>query len=415
MGKQVSSIRFTGTVGNLTGSKGLDGKILLREKVASVSNPQTVDQMNQRAKFKLASQVAGMLAEVGELALKANGHKSTRRGILNKMLMDKITLVGEQQAGLPRVLNLVNNPYAAPLMTAVTVTVTSDTTGFTGGFSNDLPAGMVSAKALLVYDRVTGVWTKMSALDANRTITVPVANPANCDAYFYAELVLPTTAEGAARLNNLIAMNPGYTIAVSRLDASNYGYSRTYNAGIVDGAAYSDRIPVDENYAQGVNAGILYDAMEPAILMGLSTTAANNGVTVKQEFSNINAANIFPAIADTRFEALQLSKGTLTEVACGEPNFSTPLTVSVPIDDSYSDPNFNSDDDEVYLVLFSKTSQEGIISAPAKRSDSDVTITVPGFWQGHYVECFVIVKGAAGAISEGKVSPTVYCSNGRIS
>lgn len=414
MAKQVSAIKFTGTMGNMVGSKGLDGKVILREKAASVANPQTVDQMNQRAKFKLAAKVAGMLGEVGQLALKANGYKTTRRGTLNKQLMDMITLVGEQQAGLPRVLNLVNNPSIAPVASVVTVTCTAGTNGFTGSFSDELPAGMLSAKALLVYDRTTEQWTKVSVLDANRSITVPVENPANCDAYFYAELVLPTTAEGAARLNNLIAMNPGYTVAVNRLDASNYGYSRTFNAGVVGGVAYSDRIPVDENYAKSVTADTLYNAMEDAIRMGLANAAAEAGVSVKQEFANINDENIHPNISDTDWEKLQVSKGNLTEVALGEMNLQTPLQVTVPIDDSYSDPRFNSEEDKVYLVIYSKTANQAIVSEPAKRNESDITATVPGMWQGHYIEGFAFVLGAPGEVSEGKVSNTIYLGQGRI-
>ena len=414
MGKQISSIRFIGTVGNLTGSKGIDGKILLREKVASVSNPQTVDQMNQRAKFKLAAKVAGMLGEVGQLALKANGYKATRRGTLNKKLMDMITLVGEQQAGLPRVLNLVDNPAIAPMTQEVTVTCTASNNSFIGAFSEQLPAGMLSAKALLVYDRTTEQWTKVSVLDASRSITVPVANAANCDAYFYAELVLPTTAEGAARLNNLITMNPGYTVAVNRLDASNYSYSRTFNAGVVNGVAYSDRIPVDENYAKSVTADTLYNAMEYAIRMGLANAAAEAGVSVKQEFANINDEYIAPNITDTDWEKLQVSQGNLTEVACGEANFATPLSVTVPIDDSYSDPRFNSDNDQVYLVIYDKTANEAIVSEPVTREDDHITTSVPGMWQGHHVEVYVFVLGVTGEVSEGKVSNTIYCGSGRI-
>lgn len=52
-----------------------------------MANPRTPAQMSQRAKMKLAAQVAGMLGDVGRTALLANGNRKTDRGILIKRLL----------------------------------------------------------------------------------------------------------------------------------------------------------------------------------------------------------------------------------------------------------------------------------------------------------------------------------------
>lgn len=49
MGKQVSLIQFNGKVGNVVGSKGADGKMLLRARPVLMSKSQTEAQIKQRA------------------------------------------------------------------------------------------------------------------------------------------------------------------------------------------------------------------------------------------------------------------------------------------------------------------------------------------------------------------------------
>lgn len=413
MAKQVSVYQYTGKLGEAVGSKGLDGKIMVRRAPASVSNPQTDAQMAQRAKLKLAAKVAGMLAEVGKTALVANGFKATRRGQLNKQLLEKM-YVEDLTAKLPRVLNLVNNGVQANVPNEVPVTCRLDGMTFTAGFGEALPAGTVTAKALLVYNKITGEWISTSSLDSARTLELFVPDAANCDAYFYAQMVVPTTAEAAARLNALTANTPGYNVSIARLDSSSYKYTKTFNAGMVDGTAYSEAVPANVAYAIAQNANTLYRAMKSAIDTGLASTAREMGVAIEQAFANVNDGNIVQKMVDTEWDKLIISQGELTGVALGEANFTVPLTVSVPIDDSYSDPRYNSDDDQVFIVVYSKTNDRAIISEGVKRTGESVSVTIPSYWQGHYVEVYAYVVGAAGTVSEGLVSDTIYCGQGRI-
>ena len=55
MAKNTSVITFSGKMGNIVGSKGQDGKYILRQKTSKVQNPQTKKQIEQRSKISLLS------------------------------------------------------------------------------------------------------------------------------------------------------------------------------------------------------------------------------------------------------------------------------------------------------------------------------------------------------------------------
>lgn len=395
MAKQISAFRFTGTLGNIVGSKGLDGKVIVREKAASVANPQTEAQMDQRAKMKLAAKVAGMLGEVGQLALKANGFKATRRGTLIKDLLEKIT-VSNNIAELPRQLALVKNPMAVALPSQVTATVSGDATTLTGTITG-LPLGTVTAKALLIYNPATEDWQQVSSLDVATSLSIGVQNAADYDIYFYVELVLPTTSEGRAKLDNLLGVTPGYKVAVNRLDATNYGYSRTLNAGRVNGVVYSDSIAASPEAIIETNLGNIGRALNEIIEDTLAVAAQNNNVTVHQEFINQNRA----AYADANYdfadfaEAMILSEGNRAPVSLGEASFSTPRRVTVPIENGDTDSPFGDVTDKVILVVYNDQRNLAVMSdGSTTRADSEVKVDVPREWQGEYVYAYAYVQKA---------------------
>lgn len=426
MGKQISAIKFIGTVGNLVGSKGLDSKVIIREKPASVSNPQTVEQMNQRARFKLATKVSAMLGEVGQLALVANGFKSTRRGTLTKDVLAMVELIGEQEAGLARQLNLVKNPALPSLLQDVTISVTKDTVNnkFTATMAN-LPNTMISAKAMLIYDKTTGQWINSSALDTNNTMEIGVQNINNCDVYFYAELVLPSTSAGSAKLLQLIAANPGYTVSVARLAKDGYKYSRTYNAGIVDGVTYSDIIPADQAAIDRdqeertvANATNYAEVMQRAIDLGLRPTAAEDAISVVEEFVKLNKSNFTANSAEpTNPGSVIISKGNLIGVGFDEPDLENPLTVSVDVSESRYVDGYNSAEDKVFVVVYNKDLHEMFMDSTARGNNvttGSINMTVPSFWQGTRVEMYGFVIGADDSPYTGMVSNTTYLGAGTI-
>ena len=414
MAKQISVIKFVGRVGNIVGSRSAKGNAIFREYRESIANPQTSEQMDQRARFKLTSQVSGMLGEVGKLALKANGFRTTDRGDLNKLIMRSVS-VENQVAKLSHVLNLVNNPIPSPFANDVTVAATVDRDVVTGTLTG-LPEGTLVAKALLVFNPQSGDWMHVSALDTTTSISlqVPIVTPG--DVYFYAQIVVPQTAEGRARLNNLIAQTPGYTLSVNRLDSSNFAYSRTLNAGIADGVAYTDTYgAAPENVIAGI-LGNMATGLQNAIDLGLANAAQQAGVTTNQRFITLNMDNV-TLPSTIAYDQLAISEGTLQDIALGEADFTTPMQVVVPVDDPYFDERFDSKEDDLHIVVYSKTANACVISANEHRGDEEhsVSVAIPSHWQGHYVEVFAFLTGDPDTeVTAGKVSRTIYCGSGRI-
>lgn len=413
MAKQVSAIRFVGTMGNLVGSKGLDGKVILREKAASVHNPQTVDQMNQRAKFKLATKVAAMLGEVGKLALKANGENINRRGKLTRDLLDKITLVGEQQAGLPRQLNLVKNPMAVSLPQDITASVSAANSVITGTLAN-VPYGTLTAKALLVYNRNTGEWLQVSSLDTERELSISVDTVSDYDVYFYAEMVLPTTANGKARLENLIGENPGYTVSVARLDTSNFGYSRTLNAGIVNNTSYSDTIAATPEAIINSLLSPVADGLANIINIGLGEKAASDGITPKQEFIDTNATFVHTeGTPSLDFDSMMIALGNVAPVEADAPDFSTAAKVSVTITEDYYEEGYSHEEDIVHCVVYNPAVNLYFEARANRRASisTPLVVSVPSFWSGNNVYVYVFVQDS---VDNTKCSDSICIGNGRI-
>lgn len=425
MAKQISAIKFIGTMGNMVGSKGLDGKVILREKAASVANPQTQGQMDQRARFKLASQVSGMMDAVAKTALKANGIKDTRRGTTNKEIMQFINVDNAGVAILNHEFNLVKHPKQTA--NALTAAVT-----FNGNLVQGTLTGVQSselvAKALLVYDHRDNQWKSTSVLDTNSGISLGVSGAQTdsgmLDVYFYAIVVTPSTAEGRARLNNLISQDAdgNYKVNPNRLDSSNYDYTRMLVASSVRGVAAGDNEPADPAAAERQrNAAIaefltkINTPMKPQTSIGLREYAAANNMSNDEAFVALNKEFVSGTIDNLEldYENTKVSDGTLTAIAMGEPDLSTPLTVTVPIDDNYLDPEFNSADDIVHVVAYSKTGNEARWGT-ARRQDTEVSFRVPGYWQGHFIEIYAFVEGAEDSPNPGVCSRTLYCGAGRI-
>ena len=58
MGKIVSVIQFTGRTGNLVGSKGQNGTVVLKNHQPNVTNRNTQEQVNARVKLALAGSLS---------------------------------------------------------------------------------------------------------------------------------------------------------------------------------------------------------------------------------------------------------------------------------------------------------------------------------------------------------------------
>ena len=232
MARIVSIFQFTGRAGSAVGSKGKGGKIHLRQYQPTVANPRTAAQMSNRAKMKLASQVAGMLGEVGRTALIANGQRKTERGRLVKQLLQSIKVSADgSKASLGYDLNLVGNPsYKRSLSVDVTAESTAYVATFTG--ANE---GEVIAKAILVHDLNTGNWRHASAMDTDTTVSIgKSANESGnaIEVFAYGIVLMPKTSEGFNNVGQTGANASGYVIDLDKLSTTNYDFSPCVSAAL---------------------------------------------------------------------------------------------------------------------------------------------------------------------------------------
>jgi hypothetical protein len=230
MARIVSIIQFTGRVGSAVGSKGKGGKVLLRQYQPSVSNPRTDAQMSQRAKMKLAAQVAGMLGEVGRTALIANGYKKTERGILIKCLLKSVVVNQDgSQASLQYDLQLVNNPSYRE---ALSMVITSETNAFVATFSG-ASEGEAIAKCIMVHDLATGLWRHTAALNTNTSISLgKSASEAGhaLEVFAYGIVLEPKTSDALASLNQTGANQAGFILDLNKVSTTSFDFSPTISA-----------------------------------------------------------------------------------------------------------------------------------------------------------------------------------------
>lgn len=232
MAKIVSIIQYVGRAGSTVGSKGKQGKILLRQYQPSVANPRTDAQMRQRAIFKLASQVAGMLGHVGRTALVADGCRKTDRGQLTKRLQKLIAFdLTLNRASLPYALHLVDNPSYAE---DITLTVTNEANAYTATFSG-AASGEVIAKAILVHDLTRGSWRHTSAIDTRTAISIGKAVDEVGDAikvFAYGIVLQPKTTDGINNVGQTGADQTGYLLDLNKVNTLNYDFSPTISAAL---------------------------------------------------------------------------------------------------------------------------------------------------------------------------------------
>jgi hypothetical protein len=230
MARIVSIFQFTGRAGSAVGSKGKGGKILLRQYQPTVANPRTAAQMSNRAKMKLATQVASMLGEVGRTALIANGLRKTERGQLIKQLLQSVK-VNDTKASLGYDLNLVSNPS---YKRALSLSITSESSAFVATFSG-AEANEVIAKAILVHDLNTGNWRHASAMDTNTTLSLGKSANESGDAlevFAYGIVLMPKTSEGFNNIGQTGANQTGYVIDLNKVSATNYDFSPCVSAAL---------------------------------------------------------------------------------------------------------------------------------------------------------------------------------------
>lgn len=159
-------------------------------------------------------------------------------------------------------------------------------------------------------------------------------------------------------------------------------------------------------------------AMNVATTVALGFEAVTRGTKVptrsyfiKENWSKVSATSA--GVVTVTYTDLTFSKGGLPMIQFGNPSFGDPLEVNVPLADSGSatgaDPN-----DDVYVIVYDVNNGESILSEPKKRSDEEVVVLVPDYWNGHNVHCYGFGIGG-GTENRGVISNTRYLGTGTIS
>ena len=263
MARIVSLIQYVGKAGNTVGQKGRKGGIVLKQLPASVSNPRTDAQMRNRAKMKLAAQVAGMLGEVGRASLIANGHKKSDRGLLIKRLLRNIVVNTDgSQATLQYDLHLVDNPSYAK---SLTMQLASDSSQYTATFGG-AAEGEAIAKCIMVHDLNTGLWRHTASLDTANTLSI--AKSANesgnaLEVFAYGIVLTPKSGTTVATLGQTGANQSGFVLDLNRVSTTLFDFSPSLCASL----------NVAGNGSQSGNGG---SNQEPAVTTNVTITANAN-------------------------------------------------------------------------------------------------------------------------------------------
>lgn len=116
------------------------------------------------------------------------------------------------------------------------------------------------------------------------------------------------------------------------------------------------------------------------------------------------------------YETLQLTSANadVEIVALGELDTSVPLQISVATDDGYSGSPTAKATDKGMIVVYSKTAHRAVVATVnnVRTDDTSWACTIPGNWQGHFVEVYAFVFRGEG--KEAIASETIYCGSGRV-
>lgn len=157
---------------------------------------------------------------------------------------------------------------------------------------------------------------------------------------------------------------------------------------------------------------VMASAFLNALRIGLAKVAKRYQNTEGNNFMRLN----WPAVTATSAEqvtvdyaSLVISTGHLPQVDFGTPDFDTAGKVTVPIGGVVIEPAKTTD--KVYLYVYQPDTGLGLLSEPALRSDSSVSIDVPSVWSGMRVHVYGFAAGAADEY-EGELSPSTYVGTG---
>lgn len=284
MGK-VTSLqgKATGKIGSMVYSIA-GGQLIAREYQPNVANPSTVSQVNQRARLKLASQIAAALSTV--IVIPRDGLKSSRNLFIQKNMDNFIANNGTAQVSYEN-LQLTTGNAGLPAITAER----SEAAGLVMKLQESADAA-VSRVVYIVYKK-----TSENQLQYIGSIVQPVAGD---DGKFQAsmgniagELVLwaygikDTTAKAKAKYGDY-AVNNAEDIAVLVMNrtiaAGEFQFTQTRGTTIFSGE--SSTVDVGENEAM-----VFITPSGPGTVSGEGFSGNRKAVTIGSQCTVVATPN----------------------------------------------------------------------------------------------------------------------------
>ena len=134
-------------------------------------------------------------------------------------------------------------------------------------------------------------------------------------------------------------------------------------------------------------------AFAPAINLGFMTTCAGTPIPQRSMFikKNIGLVDVTtPSAPAIELTDVVFAQGNVPIASYGAASFADPLSVTVPLTDTSSVPGADARD-QVYVFVYNKDTNSGILSAPAARNDEEIVVSVPTVWNGNRVYVYGFV------------------------
>lgn len=154
-------------------------------------------------------------------------------------------------------------------------------------------------------------------------------------------------------------------------------------------------------------------AFSTAVEMGFKplcdgTPVPQRSMFIKKNIENVDVTDITNPTID--LTEVICAEGGLPNAAYGTASFADPLSVTVPLTDTSSVPGA-SNSDRVYIFVYNKDQNAGILSTAKQRPDVEVIVNVPATWNGEKVHVYGFVVNA----DNSSVSNSIFIGQGNIS
>lgn len=135
------------------------------------------------------------------------------------------------------------------------------------------------------------------------------------------------------------------------------------------------------------------------LLNGMKPLANSRKSTIYGEFVRLNKSAVTGNLQSLTvdYASLVVARGGATPVVFGDPGFSTPLTVSVPVNEANLTVAGAHSDDLIFIAAYCPDMHTALCTTGMQREDaqsSTIQLRVPNQWQGLrvYVYGFVVDK-----------------------